>query len=118
MAVIAVQHDGPTNDGLVIPLWQTMLNGDTGSGVKIGRYPDKTVQVVGTFGVGGTVAIEGSNDGTNWGALHDPQGTAIAIQDLEPILIAESPLYIRPNVTAGTGSTDLDVYIVAVAKGK
>jgi hypothetical protein len=117
MAVRPINFSGPTNESVIEASWDTMLNGDTGAGVKIAKYPDKTVQVVGTFGVGGTVAVQGSNDGTTWGDCHDPQGTAIAIQDNEPVVIAESPLYLRPNVTAGDGSTDVDVYIVAVAKG-
>ncbi len=109
--------DGPTNDGVFVASWTGLLNTDTGVGIGMAKFPDKTVQVVGPFGTGGTVTIEGSNDGgTTWGVLHDPQGVDIAIQDSLPIVIAESPLLMRPDVSAGDGSTNCKVYIVGVAR--
>lgn len=94
--------------------WDTLTEADEGVGVAIADYSDKTVQVVGSFGTGGSVAIEGSNDGgTTWSALHDPQGTVIAITAAGMELIAENPLLIRPNITAGT-TVDVDVFINGV----
>lgn len=118
MAVRAAVLTGPTNDAVLTVAWTGLLNGDTGAPVEIAKYPDKTIQVVGDFGTGGTITMEGSNDGgTTWGVLHDPQGADFAIQNNEPQVIAESPLQLRPDVSAGNGSTDLDVYVVAIAKG-
>lgn len=74
------------------------------------EWADKSVQVIGTFN-GGTVVIEGSNDGTNWVTLSDPQGNALSktAAFLEQIL--EATRYVRPRVSAGTG-VDLDVFFV------
>ncbi len=105
------------SDKTVRIFWENLVNGDTGAPVLVARYPDKTVQVIGTFGSGGDVDIDGSPDNTTWGQLTDPQGTVISIQDNLPLVIAESPLWIRPEVTAGDGTTDLDVTIIAVARG-
>lgn len=68
-----------------------------------------SVQILGTFGVGGTVVIEGSNDGTNYVTLNDPAGAALSITAAGLKGIRENPAYIRPRVTAGDGTTSLTV---------
>ncbi len=96
--------------------WNTLLNGDTGGplGANQGcpNFADKTVHVKGDFSGPATLVIEGSNDGVTWITLTDPGGTALSftVEDIKVIL--ENPQEIRPRVTAGDGSTDLDVFIV------
>lgn len=94
-------------------LWETLTetNAD-GSLLKTPGRSDKSVHVVGNFGIGGTCVIQGSNDGTNWVTLTDPQGNALSFTSTGLEMIAENPLYIRPFISAGTG-VDLDVYLVA-----
>lgn len=106
-------------DKTVTITWSGLLNGDDGAPVSVlGRYADKTVQVTGTPGAGLSVAIEGSNIiPESWGAMNDPQGVVLAIGDAAPVVIAESPRSIRPNVTAGDGTTNVVVTIVAAVKG-
>lgn len=111
---IEYQLDGNAN--LARVTWTGLLNGDTGAPVEMGDWADRTAQVYGTFGTGGSVNMEGSNDKASetptYAILSDPQGnaftkTAAAIEALE-----ESPLIIRPNVTAGDGTTTLTVKMV------
>lgn len=104
-------------DKAVVITWTGILENDTGLPVRIPRYPDKTVQVFGTFGAGGTITMEGSADNTNWGTLHDPQGANIGVQDLDPVLIEDNTNFIRPRNSAGDGNTTLTVVIIAHAKG-
>ena len=73
--------------------------------------PDKTFHIFGTWG-GGTLVIQGSNDGTNWLTLTDIHSNAASYTADAIDVIAESPLYVRPLVTAGSG-VDLDVILVA-----
>lgn len=76
-------------------------------------YADRTVQVTGTFGAAGNLRVQGSNDdGTTYAALSDAQGNALDIGAAKIELIAEAALLTRPFVTAGDGTTDLDVSIV------
>lgn len=99
----------------VLVTWSGLLNGDTGAPVCLADFPDKSVQVKGTFGAGGSVSMEGSNDGgTTWAALHDPQGNALAQTAASVELIAEHTLLVRPNVTAGDGTTNLVVMLSGV----
>ena len=80
-------------------------------GTDYASYTERTVQVIGTFGTGGTCTIQGSIDGTTWATLNDPQGNALTVQAAKIETILEATPYLRPNITAGDGSTDLDVFI-------
>src|SRR3990167_4946041 len=76
-------------------------------------YADRSVQVFGTFGAGGNLRIEGSNDdGTTYAVLSDPQGNALNISAAKVESITEVTRLTRPFVSAGDGTTDLDVVIV------
>jgi len=76
-------------------------------------YTDRNVQVEGAFGTGGNLRIEGSNNGgTNYRALNDNFATALNITAVGARQINEVPELMRPNVTAGDGSTSLNVSII------
>lgn len=98
--------------GIVSITWTGLLNTDTGSVVDRVEFADRSVQVIGTFGAGGSCRIEGSNDGTNWAALTDPQGNDLNITAAKIEAVTENALYVRPNITAGDGTTNLSVIIV------
>ena len=97
--------------------WLALLNGNDGTPLIIDRRTDRSVQVSGTFGAGGTLVIEGSNDGTNYFTLNDLQGVALSFTSARLEGISEVPLWVRPKVTAGDGTTSLNVYLVAVGRG-
>lgn len=101
-------------DRSVDVVWTGLLNGDDGTPVEFFDLPEKTVAVTGTFGAGGTIVIEGSNDGTNYFTLTDLQSTAISKTAAALEAIAECPRYIRPRVTAGDGTTSLVCRLLCV----
>lgn len=103
--------NGAQNTVLVV--WSGLLNGDTGVPVELPEFPDKSFQVGGTVGVGGSVTLEGSNDGATYIALTDPQGNAITKTAAALEVAEESTRYTRPNVTAGDGTTSMTVTMVA-----
>ena len=86
-----------------------------------GRYPEKSVQVYGTFSTG-VVKLEGSNEvvaaPTSWVSLNDPNGNeltfATATKRIEEVL--ENPMQIRPNMT--TLAADVDITVLLLIKGK
>ncbi len=94
--------------------WEGLLSGDDGQAASIPGASDKAVHVFGTFG-GTSVAMEGSNEVTpsNWAALHDANGDAIAISALGAEVIVENMRHIRPNLTGGNGTTDISVIVLA-----
>lgn len=118
MATRAANLADAADGRVAVVTWSGLLNGDDGSGAMIGRGPDRTVQIVGTFGAGGAVAIEGSNDGgTTWGPVKDAYGTDMSLTTSATRAIGCNPLLIRPRVTAGDGTTSLSAIIASVKRG-
>lgn len=68
-----------------------------------------TFQISGTFGVGGTVVVEGSNDGVTYFTLNDQANAAVSATAAALKTIRDAPLFIRPRVTAGDGTTSITV---------
>lgn len=112
MPTIAKTNLPSGNTKTLINKWASMANGDDGESIGFSQYADKSVQVSGTFGAGGTVTIEGSLDGVNWNVLTDPQGNDLNITQPKIEMVIENTLYVRPRVTAGDGTTSLTVVML------
>lgn len=100
--------------------WNGLLqtSSDTGEAFECPGAADRSVQLLGTLGTGGAVTIEGSNaaaPGVNdWGVLTDPQGNNLVLTSIGKVeAVSEVTRWIRPRVTAGDGTTNLDVALVA-----
>ena len=96
-------------------LWDAMGNADVGAALDPDgggpAFADKTVQIEAVAYGSATIVIQGSNDGTNWFTLTNPNNDDLSFtvgDQLEAIL--ENPLYIRPSTSGGTG-TDINVII-------
>ena len=114
MAVITPTITRPGNDNsVIVATYTNMANGDTGAPFLFPQHADRTIQVVGTFGAGGNLRWQGSNDESNWATLTDPQGNALDVTSAKIEAITEVPLASRPNVTAGDGTTSLTVIVLA-----
>lgn len=99
---------------VVVVTWTGLLNGDTGAPFAGIDFDLASVQIKGTFGVGGSINYEGSNDGgTTYGILGNQAGSAITktAAAVEGNVVARA-LLMRPNVTAGDGSTNLTMIAV------
>lgn len=97
-----------------------LANGDTGVAIKTANFSDKCVQIDGTFGASGSVTLRGSNkaapsDATagDWFTLTDPQANALTKTAAAGEQVLENPLWISPIVTAGDGTTALNIRIIA-----
>lgn len=117
MAVRAKTKLSTPNDGPIeVWQWTGLANGDSGDPLNKPSFADRSVQVKGTFGTGGTVIMEGSNDRETdtptYAPLVDPQGNAISFTSAGIEQILESTYLIRPRVTAGDGDTSLTVTIL------
>lgn len=108
-ATITRAKEVPSRDVLIV-LWETMGNADTGTTINLAGASDRSVQIAGTFG-GATVTLQGSNDGTNWATLTDPQGNGIAKTSAAIEQVSEITRYIRAITSGGTG-TDVDVTLL------
>ena len=110
MAIIQPSFSRPEgDDSVVVVQWTGLLNGDTGAPAQLTKYADRSVQIAGTFGAGGTALIEGSNDGSTYATLNNTTGTALSLTTPQIKQVLENTLLIRPNITAGDGTTTLTV---------
>jgi hypothetical protein len=101
-------------DGSVFRVtWANLANGDDGVPITRTSHADRTIQFKNTFGAGGTVVFEGSNDtGTTYKTLTDQSDNAISktAADLESVM--QVPEMSRPRVTAGDGTTSITAIAV------
>ncbi len=103
--------------------WSGLLLADTGAWVQAAFMADKTIQISGTAG-GGTITIEGTNEqapvaATTIVSVLDDIISNSPLSALAPLamgLVGENPLFIRPIVVGGDGTTDFKVVINATGR--
>lgn len=83
--------------------WLGLADGESGDVAEVPSFPDMTLQLDGTFGAGGEMTFEGSNDGTNFFILTEIAGTTIVLTGADLATIVENPRFIRPRISAGSG---------------
>jgi hypothetical protein len=87
-------------------------SGDVGTAVTLPTFPDRTMQVLGSFTGSLEITLQGSLDGgTTWFTLTDPQGNAIVKTAAAGEAVTELVPLIRPRATAGSGGGAADVYL-------
>jgi hypothetical protein len=95
--------------------WTGVTNADTCTAFDVTKVPgaggtDRSIHIRGSFGTD-TGHLQGSNDGTNYVVLTDPQGNAISktAEAIEQVL--EYTRNIRPAVSGGANGT-LNFYLM------
>jgi hypothetical protein len=108
MATITATHAQVSGQVQMIT-WAALTNttSDVGEAVELPYGNKLTVHVIGTFGTGGNLRFQGSNDGTNWAHVNDVTGTALNFTGAAIDSSADKPRYVRPAITAGDGTTSL-----------
>lgn len=113
MAIKAKTLAVPTNTQTDVVSWAalTQTGLDTGDPANVEGAKSLTAQVQsGTLGVGGNVRWEGSFDNSIWFTMSSDIGTPAAANQtalLTPVMLKERPRFVRPNCTAGDGTTTL-----------
>jgi hypothetical protein len=94
-------------DRSVMMITYTLTTADhTGDAVAWCDWADRSVTFTSSAWGGATAALEGSNDGTTWVPLTDPQGTAITRTANGIEAAVELTRFVRAKLTtAGTGAT-------------
>lgn len=105
---------GPRRKSLLVVWTPFTHTNTTGDAFEFPDYSDRSVQITGTFD-SATVVLEGSNDGTNWVTLTDPQGNAISKTSAGLEQIEEVTRYIRPKHSGGTSAESITVTVLATA---
>lgn len=114
MATIQPTINDISGEGSVRKITWALLTTTNADGAPMDwiQWADRCIQFTGTFGVGGTIKLQGSNDGTNWSDLTDPQGNAISKAAASIEAVSEITQWVRPFVSAGDGTTSLTATLV------
>ena len=113
MAVIApaIKDLSPFGDQSCMQvIWTPVTENDSCGPVQYPKHSTKSIQVetsgVGNNSFGGcSVALKGSNDGTNFEALSTPANAAIAITAAGIKAVLENTVQIKPVATGGTNQS-------------
>lgn len=100
------------DNNAAIYTWTALPSAAPGPSIQGPGWTDRSVQVTGTFGAGGTVTLQGSNDGINWFTLHDPFSNLLSFTSAGLAEVTEIALFMRPNVSGGDGTTNIAVVLV------
>lgn len=84
--------------------WAALAAGDDGTAIELPNWPDRSVQIRGTFG-GTTITIQGSNEATptTWATLTQPGGAPLSFTAAGLAQVVEITRWIRPLSTGGAG---------------
>lgn len=100
---------GPSGDGsIMLVTWPAVTAADTCAPVSFPAMADKSVQAAGTFD-SGSVAVHGSNDGSNYAALRNPASNVIAITTAGINAVLENTVFVQPVISGGGGSQSLTI---------
>ena len=94
--------------------WTPVTSADTPLAVSFPEASIKSIQVLGTFD-SVSVALHGSNDGTNYAALNVPAGTAIGITVAGIKSVLENTVYVKPVISGGGGSQSISIVLFVLA---
>jgi len=97
----------------VLVSWLGLANGDTGRPFEGCDWSDRSMQIEGTFGTGGTLVFEGSNNSSTYKTLRDQNGAQLTFMQADLEGISQTVKLIRPRVSAGDGTTSINVYMFA-----
>jgi hypothetical protein len=97
-------------------LWEGLAKGDKGKPFVLPLFNSRSVQVVGTAGIGGKVQIKGSNvpsqDDPPFDVLSDTRHGLLEFSSAGSLRqVAEVCHQLRPEVVAGDENTRFDVYL-------
>lgn len=92
-----------TSRNVLKTTWVGVGDADTCSPVAFPDYPDRSIQVSGTFG-SATITWKGSNNGTDYSALKNTDGDDISITGTDLVQVSDLAGYSKPLTSGGTGS--------------
>ena len=127
MATVTIAEISVRDDRIapvVSMIWETLTTtNDRGAKFEWPHGADRSIHVFGVEGTGGTLIMQGSNKesptdaDTDWFPLLDTEGNAISVTSVPAgDNIGTIVRWIRPFVSAGDGSTDYDVILLARRK--
>jgi hypothetical protein len=92
---------------LVSVSWSGLKFGDEAEAFDLGSVASASVQLSGSFGEGGSVALEGSNNGEYFIPLKDVYGSLLVRNKPSIDSLGQHVRFVRPAVKSGDELTDV-----------
>ncbi len=108
MASVAAAVERVKEGEAMLYTWAITSTNTEGLSIDAHEYGDRSVQFAGSFD-GASVSLQGSNDGTNWATLTDPQGNALTKSASALETVMEVPRYTKVTSSGGGGSQSITV---------
>lgn len=108
---------GGFGNNATIVQWVLDATNTTGSPFGMPGSAIRSVQIQGTFDTA-TMAFAGSNDGTNYVTLTDPQGNAISGNTARLEQVSEVTRFVKPVMTSPQANTSIVVTLLSVRRGQ
>ncbi len=97
----------PQSDASHVVSWPNLKADSVGARHELPAFNDRSIQVEGTWGIGGKLVIEGSNTDNGYSVLNDEHGVDLEFSGDGLRSISEAVRFIRPRVIGGDGTTNL-----------
>jgi hypothetical protein len=81
--------------------WGPLATGDEGTPVSMIGSSRRTIQVIGAFGGGSRLTVEGSNNKVDWSPVTDVHGNQLVFSGPGISTVADLTLWIRPRASTG-----------------
>jgi hypothetical protein len=98
--------------GVNIYTWPNMKANDIGQPVIAAHFADRSIQFLGAFSGGSRAQFKGSNEGTVYELLTDPQGNDIDKVDHDAEAVTEVMAYVRPEIIGGDGGESITAVLL------
>ncbi len=97
-----------------LTLWEALTTANhTGDSLPVGDAKVSiTAHAFGTWG-GAVLALEGTLDGTTWGALNDASGEPVALSANGFVSLSDLPIAVRPRLSTVGSGADIDILLLA-----
>lgn len=108
------KNDNPGQRALLVS-WNLTAAMETGNAYCTALFKPVSVQYEGTWD-SATLVLAGSNDETNFVTLQDGLGNGISVTDDGFDDIGQHPAYVRPSISNGSGSEDINVTMLVIRR--
>ena len=100
------------SDFVRVAMWRNIPGDETCAPVELFDKEEFTIVTRGNFAAGGSVLLEGSNDGKAYFPLRDSSGYPIFRKRLSVQRVAGRPRYVRPSLIGASNAGAIDVHLI------
>lgn len=95
-----------------VAMWRNLSSDKACVPIELSDNEELTIVTRGNFTGGGSVLLEGSNDGKAYFPLRDSSGYPVFRKRISVQRVAERPRYVRPSLIGAGNDSAIDVHLI------